>query len=416
MKRFILPFCFLLIVSCSERNQNNPFDSNGDVPVNLRIESINKSVELSWIGPNLIDYSGFNIYRKQDGVDQFFIRIAELPAKIRTYKDTTVEYGNKYIYFIKIASGNSESRPSDEKSVRPGPGFNWILDETAFTILKTSYDLSYIFLAYDTYPGRPTDMAVSNSLQTGVILYTRSGVVETIDFSGRRRNIYEGIRHPYAIAYDPNGALFWIADSSGILYTLNSQTDGIRVINSSLSKPISINIAATQNIISVVDAGSKEIVQFNRSGNIINTISLINGKPLEGPYRYVIDEQNDRSWLVDGNLNIDYIYTKSLDDEDYFLADSVINAGDIEINQSNALAWYISFSRDRSTVLQLSAEGTRQLELSYFFNPVDLQVNPHDGSLLVVDSWNGRVLHYDSSNNLIGEIRNLSFPVKVVVQ
>jgi len=416
MKKFVLPFCFLLVVSCSERNQNNPFDSTGDAPVKLRIQSINKSVEISWLGPNLIDYSGFNLYRKQDGVDQFFTRIAELPAIGRAYTDTTVEYGNKYIYFIKVAAGNLESRPSEEISVRPGPGFNWILDETSYKILKTSYDLSYTFLVYETYPGMPTDMAISNSLQTGVILYTRVGLVETIDFSGHRRNQYEVIKHPYAIAYDPNGALFWIADSSGILYTLNSQTDAIRVVHSSLSKPISIDIAATQNIISVVDAGSKKIVQFSRSGNVINTISLINGKPLEGPYRYVIDEQHERSWLVDGNLDIDYIYTKSSDDEEFFLADSVFNAGDIEINPSNEMAWYVSFSRDRSTVLQLSAEGTRQLELSYFFNPFDLQVNPYDGSLLVADSWNGRVLHYDSSNKLIGEIKNLIFPVKVVVQ
>jgi len=416
MKKLIIPFCFLLIVSCSERNQNNPFDSNGDAPVNLRAQSIDESVELSWIGPNLIDYTGFNLYRKQEGVDQFFTRIAELPAIARTYTDTTVEFGNKYIYFIKVASGNLESRPSGEVSVRPGPGFNWILDETYYKILKTSYDLSYIYLYYDTFPGRPTDMAVSNNLRTGVILYTRSGLVEEIDFSGNRKNQYEGIRHPYRIAYDPVGTLFWIADSSGILYTLNTRSGQIRVVNSSLSNPISIDIAASQNIISVVDAGNKKIVQFNRSGDIVNTISHINGNPLEGPYRYIIDEENDRGWLVDGNMEIDYIYTNSSESEDYFLADSIYNAGDIEINPSNGQAWYISFNRDSSEVLQLSADGTRQLELKYFYNPYDLQVNPYDGSLLVVDSWNGRVLHYDSSNKLIGEIRNLVFPVKVVVQ
>jgi hypothetical protein len=150
------------------------------------------------------------------------------------------------------------------------------------------------------------------------------------------------------------------------------------------------------------------------SGNLKNQYEEI---------RYPYAVAYDRCWLVDGNFNIDYIYTKSSDDEEYFIADSPVNAGDIEASASSERAWYVSFDRSKSTVLQLSADGTRQLKLSYFFNPYDLDVNPYDlhvnpydGSLLVVDSWNGRVFHYDKSNKLIGEMTDLYFPVKVVVQ
>jgi Tol biopolymer transport system component len=118
-------------------------------------------------------------------------------------------------------------------------------------------------------------------------------------------------------------------------------------------------------------------------------------------------------------MDIDYIYTKSSEDEEYFRADSVVNAGDIEVSPESEQAWYVSFEGfegNSSIVLQLSAEGTRQLKLSHFFNPYDIHVNPYDGSLLVVDSRNGRVLHYNNSNRIIGEMVNLSFPVKVLVQ
>ncbi len=418
MKRIIIPLFLLILLSCSDRDKDNPFDPTGDEPVILGARSINKSVELSWGQPDLVDYTGFNLYRKEEGAEQFFTRIAELLPVSRTYTDTTVEYGSTYIYFIKLASGNLESRPSRAVTATPGPGFNWIVDQYNYQILKTNYDLSYTFLVYDTYPypGMPTDMAVSPSLETGVILFNRSGMIQEIDFSGNLKSQYDEIRYPYAVAYDPVGSLFWIVDSSGFLYTLDTQADDINYVYISFSKPISIHIAPEKNLISVVDAGEKEIVQFNRSGNLINKITLINGKPLEGPYRYIIDEKHDRSWLVDGNMDIDYIYTKSSEDEEYFLADSVINAGDIEVSPSSEQAWYVSFNRDSSIVLQLSAEGTRQLELSYFYNPFDLHVNPYDGSLIVVDSWNGRVLHYDDSNRLIGEMVNLSFPVKVLVQ
>ena len=416
MKQFLLPFCLVVLISCSERNKNNPFDPNGDQPLDLRGRSFNKSVELSWSFPNLTDYTGFNLYRKIEDNEQFFTRIVELPRNSSSYTDITVEYGNTYNYIVKIASGNLESRPSNEISVTPGPGFNWILDENAYRILKTSYDLSYTFLVYDTYPGRPTDMAVSNYLQTCVILCTQSGVIHEIDFSGNLKNRYYGIRYPYSVAYDPVGSLFWIADSSGALYILDTNTDNISPVYLSLSKPISIHIAAQQNIISIVDVGEKEIVQINRYGYLLSKITSVNGKSLEGPSHYIVDEKNNRSWLIDGNSNIDYIYTKLAEDEEYFLADSVLNAGDIDISLSNELAWYVSYNRDRSIVLQLSADGTRQLELSYFYNPLDLHVNPYDGSLLVVDSWNGSVIHYDNSNRIIGKIANLVFPVKVVVQ
>jgi hypothetical protein len=416
MKQIILLLLTIILVSCSERERDNPFDPSGDIPVHIRVRTIDESVEISWDGPNLVDYTGFNIYRKEEGSTQSFSRIAELSRFTRNYTDTAVSFGTSYIYYLRVASGSLESRPSEPVAVTPGRGFNWIVDETSFQIRKVSYDLSYTFLAIDTYPGMPTDMAVSKKLETAVILFNRSSKIQEIDLSANFKNEYNQIKYPYAVAYDSVGTLFWIVDSSGYLYTLDTRSNFIRNISSSLSNPIAIDIAPTKNLISIVDAGSKEIVQFNRSGIRVNRITSINGKPLEGPYRYVIDEKHDRCWLVDGNSNIDYIYTKILDDQKFFLADSAQNAGDIEVSHSSDQAWYVSFNRNESVVLQLSAGGTRHLELTYFYNPFDLQVNPYDGSLIVVDSWNGRILHYDSSSRLIGEMKNLIFPVKVVVQ
>jgi hypothetical protein len=404
------------LISCSERERDNPFDPTGDLPVDIRVRSIDKTVALSWNSPDIVDYTGFNIYRKADAVEQSFSQIATLSRFTRDYTDTTISFGTTYTYYIRLASGSLESRPSESVTVTPGPGFNWIVDETSFQVRKLSYDLSYTFLAYDTYPGMPTDMAISTELATGVILFNRFSKVQEIDLSANLKGEYKQIKYPYAVGYDPVGTLFWIVDSSGYLYTLNTQSNAVRIISQSLSNPIAIDIAPEMNLISVVDAGSREILQFNRSGTMVDKITSVNGRLLEGPYRYVIDERHDRCWLVDGNSIIDYIYTKDLDDNEFFLADSALNAGDIEVSLSSEEAWYVSFNRSESVVLQLSATGTRQLELAYFFNPFDILVNPYDGSLLVVDSWNGRIAHYNGSNALIGEVDNLIFPVKVVVQ
>jgi hypothetical protein len=416
MKLVFVLLLTIFLISCSERDRDNPFDPSGEIPVYLRVISIDKSVELSWNSPDLVDYTGFNIYRKEGGSAQAYSRIAELNRFARSYTDTAVSFGTSYIYYLKVASGSLESRPTEAISATPGKGFNWIVDETSYQIRKVSYDLSYTFIAIDTYPDMPTDMAISTDLQTGLILFNRHSKISEIDLSANLKTEYNQIQNPYAVAYDSVGTLFWIVDSSGYLYTIDTRSNTVRNISTSLSNPIAINIASKNNLISVVDAGFKEIVQYNRSGNLIERITSINGKPLEGPYRYVVDEKHNRCWLIDGNSKIDYIYTKSLDDQEFFLADSSQNAGDIEVSKFSGQAWYVSFNRNESVVLQLSAEGTRQLELAYFYNPFDLQINPYDGSLLIVDSWNGRIIHYDTSNRVIGELQNLIFPVKVVVQ
>jgi hypothetical protein len=67
--------------------------------------------------------------------------------------------------------------------------------------------------------------------------------------------------------------------------------------------------------------------------------------------------------------------------------------------------------------VQLSADGTRQTNLpDYFYNPYDIEINPYDGTMLVVDTGNGRVIHYDRNKEVIGMIGNLNFPVKVVIE
>ena len=48
MNRFLLPFCLIVVLSCSDRDRNNPFDSTGDEPVSLRARSLDETVELSW--------------------------------------------------------------------------------------------------------------------------------------------------------------------------------------------------------------------------------------------------------------------------------------------------------------------------------------------------------------------------------
>jgi DNA-binding beta-propeller fold protein YncE len=295
---------------------------------------------------------------------------------------------------------------------------NWIVDKWGYQLLKTTYDVEHTILTYETnWP--PTDMALSKDIGTAVILYQSSGTVEEIDLSGGFKNRYNQIKYPTAVVFEPVDSKFWIADSSGYLYQLDTQSDEVRVIYSSLSRPVALHCAPTKNLISVVDIGSKEIIHFNRSGQRLNSIRFINGERLEGPSQFIIDEVNDRYWLIDGNENVDYIYARHPIDNAYSLIDSLEDAGDLEIGLIDGTAWIGSIDIPNSLVLQLSPEGTRQLQLSGFYYAYDLQINPYDGTLLVIDLRNtekDRVMHYNRSHEVIGSSNIYNTPVRVLVE
>ena len=131
-KIFVFIFVIFLF-SCSERKQDNPFDPSGETPIHLSAYSISERVDLSWNSPDIIDYTGFNIYRKNESSGGPFTRIGEVSRLFRNYTDTTISYGNTYIYYVKVASGHLESLPSRAVSVTPGPGFNWIVDDYSYS-------------------------------------------------------------------------------------------------------------------------------------------------------------------------------------------------------------------------------------------------------------------------------------------
>ncbi len=418
-KKLSITLLVVFSLCCSERTKDNPFDPSGKIQVKLSILSFDERVELSWDNPDVSGYKAFNVYRREEGVDDNFKKIAEnIPPDARRFDDNKVDYEKTYHYFITVRGNDIESQPSEKVSITPGPGLNWIVDKWGYQIIKTTYDVEHTILTYETnWP--PTDMALSKDIGTAIILYQGSGTVEEIDLSGGFQNRYDQIKYPTAVVFEPVDSQFWIADSSGSLYKLDTQNDQVRVIYNSLSKPVALHIAPAKNLISVVDIGSKEIVQFNRFGQRLNSIRFINGERLEGPSRFVIDEGNDRYWLIDGNESIDYIYTRQLQENTYSLIDSLEDAGDLEAGFLDGTAWIGSIDIPNSLVLQLSPAGTRQLQLSGFYYAYDLQINPYDGTLLLIDLRNtekDRVMHYNQSHKVIGFSNIYNTPVKVLVE
>ena len=68
-KFFCLFFTVILILSCRERDRNNPFDPHNDdefIELGLSLHSTDSLITLSWNIPLKPDFSSFEIYKKED--------------------------------------------------------------------------------------------------------------------------------------------------------------------------------------------------------------------------------------------------------------------------------------------------------------------------------------------------------------
>ncbi len=211
-------------------------------------------------------------------------------------------------------------------------------------------------------------------------------------------------------------ACFWVIDSTGYLYRVDALTFQVQLLPSILDKPVQISISGKAGHIDIVDQGLNKIIQLDHNGNYISEISTVRNDPLVQPERYAESPDLKHYWLVDDTGSWDRIYARTDAGEDFQCLDSLKIAGDISCAADSAVLWIVNLDDFDSAVMQLSASGTRPLELMGFYNPYDLEINRYDGTLLVADSGNRRVVHYDRHHQLLGTNFNLNFPIKVMVE
>ena len=419
MIRFYILAGFLMIIfgSCSDRNKDNPFDPQGVQPLSLQITGFTNYIALSWNSPNVTGYSGFNLYRSEFvEIDSFEIFKSGISPEQRLFDDTDIETGKHYYYYMTIFGQGVESKPSATVSAVPGNGYNWIVDQSGFEIVKLTYDLQTPLIRFYTNM-RPRDMAVSKNKNKGLILFPGFGEIHQINLeNGEVESVIEGISHPYAIEYDEPAETFWVIDSSGFLYKISDSDFMPQLASDAFTKPLYLTLGSKNGYLYITDSSEKKIYQLNRNGVVLQTISDINGTPLNFPEEFIHDEIYNRYWLLENTGSMAYIYTKKVDDSQYSIFEVTGSISDIELSISSDFVYLSEFDKINSSVLQLYPNGVRQIALTGFFNPLDITVNQYDNSVLISDTGNGIVWHYDHEAYFIGRFTNLYLPSKVIVE
>jgi hypothetical protein len=418
---FLLIFILTFIYFCSERERTNPFDPDYPGKIMTMFLSLipwENYNQLIWDDPPFMDYSGFNIYRKLE-TDSSFQLLKRISSEQRFYMDSTISYGLQHQYYFTIHGNRSESKPSSIISNIPGPGYNWIVDKWGYQLFKTSYDTRYVILR-ENKMSAPQDMAIAKEYGLSLVTYTSDSMIELIDLStGEVLDQLLNITRPYKVCYDTIDNYFWVIDSSGFLYKINPFTFQEQIIHTTLINPVEISISEQAGLINIVDFKAKMILRYNREGELSEIIDKINNSPLQGPEKFIHDEQRERYWISDGNEHKDYIYTKLASENNFYCMDSLGDAGDFELHPEEDAILLISLSinyTDNSFIMQLSANGNRQILISDLIYPLDISINMYDETILVADSYYGRILHYNRDSRLLGYSDFYNFPIKILIE
>jgi len=419
----VLIIVFFCINSCTERKRDNPLDPDSNVKpdVNLTILSFNNRIELKWNKSGLSNFKGYNIYKQENPDSSYFVVAREILPDTTIYTDVNINYKTNYSYFLTIQGIDNESLPSNIVSITPGRGYNWIVDNRGYQIVKTTYDTQYKILDYITV-WKPEDIAIDTLNSKALITQPTGKRIDLINTQNAGQETYFTnedryfIDHPYLVEFEPKNKLFWITDSAGTIYTISSPDYSINLIQSDIVKPDEIFINPVEEIVYVIDDLSNSIYQFDLIGNHIHTISQIGNYTLINPKKIVVDSVDNQFWLIEEMSNKDYLYTGFISNSQISLVDSFGNVFEIHLSPVDHLPW-ISVKEDgKSSVMQLSKAGVRQYELTGFNNPYHLIHNHYDGSLIVTDSGNYRVIHYDENFEILGIFTKLNFPIRVEIE
>ena len=144
MKRFLLLFIALLVISCSDRERSNPLDPTnpvtGGAPTGLVIQSNRDTVTLQWNAMAVDDLESYRIYRGIGNSEPIFFD--EVGADSTEYKDTSVFTDSVHQYTIQAVTAFSEGEHSKPQTIIPGSINFWVADMSLYSgrLTRISYD------------------------------------------------------------------------------------------------------------------------------------------------------------------------------------------------------------------------------------------------------------------------------------
>lgn len=399
-----------LMPGCVERPRDNPFDpAVNQAPLSLELEPAAERIALRWsLNQAIEDYQGFRLYRAAGSPDSFAVYL-DFPASQFSYLDEDVQPGRWYYYKISVVGQGLESLPSRINKAYPGPGSYWALEDNGYVLRRLSYDLLHVTAAYPLFYGAREWAVVPDDSSIWFTYPQFTNVISRFNrLTGRERLFYpEGISNVVDVEYNSlNQSVFLLDRNRAAVFVFTNEGIVETILLDSTEVFSRIRYHRPSNRLFALGNARMQFIDLGTLQRPLVTIPLrqnYRGKDLdlEGPGAYILcASENERRSII-------YRVSAAAAPEDSLEAEGFFYRLRVDGTASRYyLAEDITSGDDQ--VVQLSPDGSRQLHWPGFKLVEDIQINPYDHSLLIVDYYGNILRLYDAQGNFISESRDLN--------
>ena len=383
-------FLPLLFVGCADREHANPLDplnpkTHGQPP-RLSVVSDHHKVKLSWPRTSLKSISDFCVYRWTDSTN--VTKIAQVPATRTDFEDTATAYGTRYFYAYSILAGHIESLRSPAESIIPGPAFFWVSYRSSGQILKLTFDIQHPYKWMSGFAFPSVSVVVGKGKGVWVADHYL-GALYRLSEQGDYLFKIQGLGRISSFQLDrPRGRL-WVADVKN-KQVVHLDTSGVGYFAvRGLPYPKQVLVNEANGGCWILDSDLKQILFADPDGHV-----TVLASHLKSPQWMAADAENDGLWVADSSrvvhLNLFGKVTREISAFKfaYFIGTD---------NQRQKL-WVLdqSYLWFGTEVVQLKTDGTVVFRKRGFEAPQNLVVDPFDGSCVIADTYNVRLVKLSS--------------------
>jgi sugar lactone lactonase YvrE len=410
-KIFLLHSCVvILFAACSDRPRLNPLDPQNPntlgKPTGLNAVSLRDTVTLRWDRLDIRDLSGFRIYRRVEGQARFF-PIALASPGANSFRDLGVALGLLHAYRISAVAADFESPLSDSTTIMPGPTFSWVADASSGELIKLTHDGVHEILRTGAF-GRPFRLQIDAPRGYVWVIDRFGGLFARVEMNGRFTTSRTRILGPADLAIDSADGSVWVADSltNGLM---KFDSDGVLIRSFENYKKISaLAVHPATAELWALDRASLRVLIFSRAGELRAATPAI----LQRPSDIDIDGRTGKVWIADGNR---VLRLNAQGQPEQLAAAQFRFVYRIAADEISGGCWLIDYSTAirGSDVIKLNSAGEALLTSKGFDIPENLAVNPFDGSCLVADFGNGRVVRLSADGRGLSFYNRVFSPVDV---
>ena len=400
-----------VIGGCANRQRENPLDPlNPETqgrPTGLYATSEKHDVTLAWRELTMDQLSGYQIYRRFDG-NENFEAIQLVPPQRTQFTDAGLPYDQKVTYRISVVSGDYESPLSDSVSITPGPYNYWMVDAHLLEVIRLTYDVQNILMASISSP-YPVAVA-ADSLTKSAWVIDLMGSLVRLSSSGDVLLWVDGLVDPKHICVDPFNGVVWVSDYSGS-QVARYDTLGNRLGETSGFIEISdMDCTGGSGGCWIVDRAGKSAALLSLEG----VVSMRVENTFDLPVSVSFYRNGDWAWVAADSA----LYRVRSDGQ----VEEIVNLDEsisrISAVQSTGDCWMIAAGEDADDdeIVKIDSLGNILARVAGFSLAQDLIANDYNGGCLVADTDNYRIVRLSGDGEVIDSHEGIGSPWSLSVE